>query len=200
MSQLHLIRSKVSWEAENIYEEKTDVWVMGDVAGYTSLRVAIAKAMRDKRPVLLPHQRKSNSMRLCILPAASLPIRAARLKLVERIVFFGRAPEMELIIYGNRAGYKWLSDCLKMACTRLLDDPSEHIHLDDWHDRRIVRRSVAVNIRGALSKWSRAGLQQYDTIVFDRQPTYLPAGIEYLSKESFPYRPPTAEEEPFQLR
>ena len=92
MSQLHLIRSKMACEWGTYYEEKTDVWLFGDLAGYASLQATLAEAMKSRHPVLLPHKRKSNSMRLCILPAASRPTRAPRLKLVERIVFLAVRP------------------------------------------------------------------------------------------------------------
>ncbi|MCH8073176.1 MAG: hypothetical protein IIA09_14615 [Proteobacteria bacterium] len=141
-----------------------------------------------------------NSMRVCILPAATKPEKQPRLKFVERVVFLTDSPEMELIIYGNNAGYLELAECYEYACTQYLNDPSDHMHLDDYMDRRIVRRSVALNIRGPLESWSRGGLKNYGAFVFERQSTYVPDDIEYLTKKLRPYYDPVPGEMPFVLR
>ena len=58
----------------------------------------------------------------------------------------------------------------------------------------------ARNIQAALSKWSRRGLQNYGSLVFGRQCTYLPSDIQHLSQDSFPYEQPVPGKPPFLLR
>lgn len=201
MSELHLIRSKTVCEMPSCYEEKTEVLVFGDVAGYQALQEALRAAMSTgqiTRPSSLGIDR--NSMRVCILPASATARRHPQLKLIERIVFVERSPEMELVIYGNAAGYSWLIDAIEQAATTYLGDPSEHIHLDDFNDPRMVRRSVAMNIRGALRSWSRDELEHYAALVFDRQPTYLPSNIGHLTRATCPYEYPVPGTNPYILR
>jgi hypothetical protein len=201
MSEVHLIRAKMAYQTSDYYEEKTDVWLFGDVSGYRSLQETIRRASaghRLQRPAC--GGAGSNSMRACILRPSSSPRHQPRLKLVERIVFLDKAPEMELIVYGNDAGYEWLNEMLDRAFTDYLDDPSEHVHVDDHRGGPVVRRSVALNIRGAVGSWSREALGDYASFVFDRQPTYLPSDIGYLTKALCPYEDPTAGEFPFTLR
>jgi len=45
-------------------------------------------------------------MRAVITPAATKPSKSPRIKILERIVFRTARPQMELVIHGNRAGYR----------------------------------------------------------------------------------------------
>ena len=185
--QLHLIRNEMAYEAPEFYEAKTDVWVFGDVAGYRYLVRRLEAASNSRKNIHLIHCSKpGNGMRVVLLPAATKP-RSARLRLVERIVFLTDTPEMELVIRANRAGYQRLAAIVEDIAKCGIDNPMDHRHVDDMEDRWVVKRSVALNIRGPVRKWSKKALGDCGHFVFDRLPTFIPRGIEYLSRETWPY-------------
>ncbi|HEY3245051.1 MAG TPA: hypothetical protein VGM03_17045 [Phycisphaerae bacterium] len=185
MKHLYFIRAATAKHCWDIYDANTDVWVFGDVAGYRYMRSCLRRAQGSSRNLRLhKFDPRSHSMRVIVVPAARIPMRAPRLKAIERIVFIESRPEMELVIYGNRAGYDRLSAAFERMIAGGSDGPHDHEHVDD---NLLVPRSVYLNIRGPLSRWSRSRLGSYAQMVYQRQPTHLPPGIEYLTAEVWPY-------------
>ena len=129
---LRFIRQYSTLDTSWQFEMKTDVWVFSDLAGLSYLKKSIAKAMKTKQNFYLDEVEKDSvSMQCVILPALKKPATKPRLKIVERKIFKNAAPEMELVILGNKAGYKKLVSELNIAIKQYLDNPTEHVHIDD---------------------------------------------------------------------
>ncbi len=168
--RLYFIRLKMCWDTPDYYERRTDVWVFGDVAGYANFIEQLGRAKTLTTNIHVDCSRKPpNSMRVVITPAQRR-LRKPRVKIVERAVLCGGSFEMELVIAGNAAGYSWLS--------RVFRNVSDHDHVDDitCYDR-VEPRSVALNIREPLKRWSRKGLEYHDSLVHVRQASFLPGGL-----------------------
>jgi hypothetical protein len=131
-------------------------------------------------------------MRAIVLPALRKPA-ASRLRLVERIVFRTDRPQMELVICGNVAGYRRLIATIA-SLLRKWPDPMEHVHVEDGQDAWVVKRSVALNIRGALRRWSRAGMSDYAEFVSRPTRHTLPPDIANMEGRLDPYQLPTPKE------
>ena len=193
MKRLYLIRSIATVEAVDCYESKTGVYVFGDVAGYRYFADCLCRAGRSKQCVDISEIPKgSTSMRAVITPAANRPRVLPRLKLLERIVFRTAHPEMELIIHGNKSAYQWFAALLRKMVRTTKDDLWDHIHLDDCVNGWIVKRSVSLNIRSPLRKWTNNALGPFAETVRTRGEHYLPPCVEHVTKESFPYELPHA--------
>jgi hypothetical protein len=191
MKNLHFIRSITVMEDDDYYESKTDVCVFGDLGGYAYLCDVLREARDGGGAIKLSEiPRRSNSMHVVILPAATHPLRAPRLKLIERIVFARRAPVMELIVYGNRAGYNKLGALVAELADSRAGVPLDHFHVDDWTDDWVVKRSVALNIRGPLKTWSRHALGSYATAIYERSRHYIPDDIGYLHPRPYEFPDP----------
>lgn len=151
---LYFIRQTTMYDPETCFEIWTDIWVFGDIRGYSYVRTAILNAKGASKPLRLdaiPHH--SHSMRVLVLPADRGTSVRPRVKLIERLIWDRDRLNMELVIYGNRPGYDRLAAVFQHSIDNP-DDPSEHQHLDDApvRGRWIVPRSVSLNVRNPLSE------------------------------------------------
>ena len=90
---------------------------------------------------------------------------------------------MELVISGNRAGYKLFASEIEDFVKNAENDTSDHIHFDDlsrWQ-RWIVKRSVALNMRGPLKKWDVKQLHEngHDYFLKRKLPDTIPTDMHY---------------------
>ncbi|MFO0840536.1 MAG: hypothetical protein U1D55_18670 [Phycisphaerae bacterium] len=189
LRHIYFIRGQMAYECPDYFESKTDVWILGDLDGYQYFCDALHSARRTRRNQHLtgvdPH---SHSMRVVILPAARAPRVPARLKVIERVVFATVKPEMELVIYGNAAGYQLLAGNLTRMMRECADNPELHTHLDDdGVEPCLVKRSVSLDIRGPLRRWGQGAGECWERMVYSRQATYLPADVEDLTADILPY-------------
>jgi hypothetical protein len=201
MPQFHLIRLTASIDTMWQWETRTDVWIIGDVDGYRLFQARLIEAIDAQTNIHLDFiESCKTSMQCVILPAAVRPKTRPKLKLIERKAFKHDEPEMELIIYGNQAGYKILAAEFDVAILHMVDLPDHHIHIEDWWTSWVVKRSVSMNIRGPFSEWHPDRLQGHKHLVYERQDTYLPDNCDYMVKEHWPYEEPVAGESPYILR
>jgi len=179
-------------------DEKTDVWVFGDVAGYEYFHNELLRAARRKRRLveLSEIPRTSKSMRVVLVPAAPPLPKRPKMKIAERIVFHRRRPQMELILYANPAGFRRLAAIVDHLLNVAIDCPWDHEHVDDWYDRWIVKRSVSLNIRGPVRRWTRRALAEYADTVFKGTKHYLPEDIQWMEPKDNPYEPPSPKTHP----
>jgi hypothetical protein len=192
---LALLRSRTTLIADDYYEEKTEVWILGDKKGYTEFS-SILKALPIGGQSLAVSYRKRFGMMLILIPAVATSCKAQKLRIIERIVFKSRKPQMELIICGNTKGFRQLAEIIDTLIINSLDKPEDHIHIDDWFDQWVVKRSIALNIRGPVTKWTQDALGEYDSMITSGGNHPLPENIKYLSKKSMPYKIPTYGESP----
>ena len=171
--ELRFIRQKCMWSCSDYYETITDVWVFGDVAGYRYFQDCLRTAGKAKNNLHVQVAPKSNSMRVLVVPPADRPAKTPRLRMVERIVLAEREPEMELVIYGNAAGYEFLADCFECELESGVDNPYSHTHVDQ-NCPQLVQRSISLNIRGPLLRWNKKALRDWANVALTRQQTYLP--------------------------
>ena len=183
---LALKRSRTVWMDELYYEEKTEIWVFGDEHGYCNLARVLRSVCSRNQTVDISNGIRSNGMSLLLIPASE-PVARARIKMFERIVFKKTKPQMELVIYGNAKGFCRLAEIFDRLVVTSLDDPVNHEHVNDWFDRWVVKKSVSLNIRGPVRKWSRKSLGDYYETARKPGEYYLPSNIEYLDRESLPY-------------
>src|SRR5438445_8955686 len=159
MPNLAFIRSVLSFDCWDYYESKTDVWVFGDVEGYALLEQKIRLAVHSKENIHLNLTREHPvSMEVVIVPATRTIKTKARVKFVERFVRYAGRPNMELVIFGNKAGLMYVAGRVKHVVREYKGNPSEHIHLDDVNDPQVVPRSVSLNLRAPFQKWSSKNL------------------------------------------
>lgn len=184
--QLRFIRLSACWACPDYFEETTDVWVFGDIAGYRYFQTCLERAKGARCNVHVQVTPRSNSMRVVIVPAAGKPPRQTRLKLIERIVCAGSKPEMELVIYGNARGYDFLASRFEREIGEGVDDPCSHTHVDR-DNPELVQRSVSLNIRGPLLHWSKNKLGDHVDMAYKRAPTYLPDEAKHWDARSDPY-------------
>lgn len=168
--RLYFIRLKMCFDTPDYYERRTDVWVFGDVAGYAYFVEQLNLAKKSTANIHVNCSKKPpNSMRVVITPAQRR-LRTPRVKIVERVVLAADSFEMELVIAGNAAGYSWLS--------RLFMNVGDHDHVDDIKCYDLVEpRSVGLNVREPLKRWSRKGLEYQESLVYERQASFLPGGL-----------------------
>ena len=188
MIHLAFIRSSTCYDCWDYYECKTDVWVFGDVGGYQYLRQEIFKASKATDNIYLTILDKhSTSMRGVILPAKKIKTQKPRLKFIERFVSDESGTNMELVIYGNLAGYQYLAETIETLIKKYAGNPSEHIHLDDQSDPYIIARSVSLNLRGPLHKWRKQNMEEYANLVYNKSNYFIPPNLEYRFQEKEEY-------------
>jgi hypothetical protein len=173
---LHFIRGTATFDPQTCFETWTDVWVFGDVRGYEYTRSMILNGKGTKKAIRLDQiSRASHSMRVTILPAERHSSNRSRVKLVERLIWDRDRLNMELVIYGNPAGYDRLAAVFQQAVEEC-GDPSSHWHVDDSpaRGRWVLPRSVSLNVHRPLSNWNLESLGTFKTIVTDRQEAFLP--------------------------
>jgi len=192
---LALLRSRTSWACDDFYEEKTEVCVFGDEEGYRSL-AGILRCVGDRYDAISVSYNAGHwGMALLLIHAPEPPVRA-KVKICERITLKDRKPGMELVIYGNVKGFTRLAKMVDNLVITALNNPAEHCHVDDWHDRWVVKRSVSLNIRGPVSNWDKQHLGDYYALTRECGKHYLPHDIEHLFQSDLPYRVPVPGESP----
>ena len=183
-----------SWVTEEYFETQTAAVVFGDVRGYEYLRDSLLRARTSASCIDLSEiPQRSNSMRVVLTPAPSDDKRTARLKLIERIVFRKAAPEMETVLHGNRKGYDRLAQTVTDLLAKSVDRLHDHEHVDDLTCPWVMKRSIGLNIRGPVARWSRKAVAAYQNVIFEKGKHYLPDDIGYLDRQSFPYQVPSSD-------
>jgi hypothetical protein len=187
MRNLHFIRAKTVCAMERLYEELTDVWVFGDINGYRYFIDCIGQAKTTPKNVHFTELDFSlNTMRVVILPSASLPRKAPRLRIVERLINMGTGPQMELVIHGNAGGYDFLIKQVESSIEAADKEPESHSHVGQ-DTPPLVGRNISLTIRAPLWKWSLDGLGNYRSMVESRGPWYLPPSAD---AHAWKYREP----------
>lgn len=198
--KIKFIRLYMALDTEWEYEEKTDVWVFGDVKGYRYFQSKIHEAVNSTSNTHLEIIEKcGNSMQCVILPALDKPAKRPRIKFLERKIFKHDMPEMELIILGNSAGLEKLISEFDNIIEKGVDDLKDHYHFDDNDDKWIAKRSIALNVRGPLSAWDASNFQGYDSLILNKQESYMAVDWEKMTKELWEYKEPVSGEFPFRL-
>lgn len=185
---LYFIRSITTVVSECLYEAKTDVYMFGDIAGFSYFLDCLDNAKRGKT-VNIRAPARSNGMPALVLSTNTASAARARVRFFERIIFRRSRPEMEFVVFGNRAGYQRLADAIRRVMGHTTEPLDAHVHLDDDLDSWIARRSIALNVRAPLQNWNRKALGSYSTAIFGKNNHRLPSGISYLSP--WPYKLPT---------
>lgn len=176
---------------DDYYESKTDVCVFGDRKGYDYLIARLASAKTAKQPVRVADiVRVENSMQAVVLPARKIAGNRPRLKLWERIIFERGKPAMELVMCGNRAGYNRLAGIVRSLAIHGGPPLLDHSHVDDWVDDWVIKRSVSLNVRAPLAKWSRASLDYYADAIYGPNPYRLPPPEDINYLKPWPYTLP----------
>jgi len=158
---VNLIRSTEELESQYRYEMKTDVWVFADRAGY-------GRVIEQWREDLVPGElvplagipEDSPGMHGTALLVPSRGTGRPALRAIERPVCWRGRWRMQLILAGNRAGFARLAEIAGAAMATGLG-PCDHWHCNDEDDRWVVKRSVSLNFRGAVTGWDAVGLQEY---------------------------------------
>lgn len=199
MKHLTFIRCSTAFHCWDYYEQKTEVWVLGDVAGFRYFARKLAAATTSRGSVHLdvydPH---FAGMCVLVLPAARTDMRRPRLKLIERFVRYRGQPKMELVIHGNQKGYELIANLLLKLCESTQGSPADHVHLDDHSCKYLVKRSVSLNIRAPLLNWSRKNLLEYVDLVYPKQPNAsLPADLAHPAQAPKQYERISAEHSDF---
>jgi len=196
MRHLVFIRSITSWDPYQ--DQRTNVLVYGDVAGYEYFHSELLRTSRRSRRLveLSEIPRRSKSMRVVLVPAEPPVPSRPKMKIAEWLVYRTRRPEMELIFYANPAGFRRLAAIVRRLLNESIDDPWDHEHVDDWYDRWIVKRSVSLNIRGPVRRWTRRALAEHAETAFGGTSHYLSEDAEGMKPEDYPYEPPSPKTHP----
>jgi hypothetical protein len=180
MPHVTFVRSLSTIQSEQIYDFKTEAVVFGDVEGYRVIARLLRRAQTARR-VLNLHDAAAGTPvgMLCAIIPADRQLDGVRLKLIERLVFVKRRPKMELVIHGTQIAYERLATVFELMISHSTDIPQDHTHVGDWSDQWtkegwMVPRSVSVNIRGPLEKWTKTGLQEYEQFVYHSTRFTLP--------------------------
>jgi hypothetical protein len=86
---------------------------------------------------------------------------------------------MELILHGTQSAYDRLAKVFEQMISDSTGIPQDHAHVGDWSDQWtkecwVVPRSVSLNIRGPLVRWSKAGLEEDRDFVYQASKFTLP--------------------------
>jgi len=204
MPKLLLERCESSFETDSEFRKRTEVLIWGDVAAYKHLQSLFQKACHSRNNVHVDIIKPcETSMQCVILPAARAPRKRPKLKISERKIYCRREPEMELIFYGNTAGYGLISDIFGGMLDWALNKPGEHTHVDDWgFPAMIDPYGVILNIRGPVLQWNRKNLAEYAPFLAKpkREAWYYPDPWELKNPRQEKYQEPIAGKDPFVLR
>jgi hypothetical protein len=184
MSNLFLIREATGIECEYYYDQKTDVWFLGDVQGYKIFLNRLRSAITAKRNLHLWSLAKYEcNMLLSILPPIVNKNKRPQMRFWERLVFYKGKPWMELVISGNLLGYKHFISKVELFLKNPADDTSSHNHFDDQTEQRnwIKTRSVSLNLRGPVKKWNAKKLQEngHDSYLERKLPETIPMDLNW---------------------
>jgi hypothetical protein len=180
MATLIFIRNSCTYDCWDYYDKKTEVWVFGDLDGYNLFRQDILLAVTKTTNTHIPFlDRNPISMRGIILPAQVKYRQFARIKLIERFVTYDGNPSMELVIAGNEKGYHYLAEKLAFLINSENGNVEEYIKFDDLTDPAVVKRSVALNVRAPLKKWSVKKLGEYAVLLKKKSEYFIPLELQY---------------------
>jgi hypothetical protein len=175
MKHIYFIRSYTNYYNCDYYEQKTDIWIFGDIEGYKYLVDNLKNAKGSEKNIRLQElDFRSNTMNVVILKPGYNSIKQPRLKFAERIIFVNNKPEVELIIFGNKNGYDFLINTFNDFINDSRENLEDHLHLDDQDNKEIVKRSISLNIRDALKKWDKKKLKLYRDFIYENKKKYLP--------------------------
>ena len=183
--RIYFIRELCAVHADMYYEQRTGVCIAGDVAGYNEFCECLETCAASGKVLHIAHiPQRSNSMLAVVIPSTHGPFDSPRIKVVERVVFCRATPRMQLMFVGNPPGLRRLSCVVRDISNDSADSIFAHVDLDDLVDSWIVPRSVAVNIRAPLRKWSKAGLHELAPTIYSRTDYFFPNDVDYLSASS----------------
>ncbi len=183
MKHIYFIRSYTGYFDCDYYEQKTDVWVFGDIDGYRYLINNLKKAKDSQKNIrLLELNFNSNTMNVVILQSAYNSTKQPRVKFAERVIFDNDKPEMELIIFGNKKGYDFLIKTFNDFIRDSRENLEDHLHLDDQYNKELVKRSISLIIRDPLIKWNKSKLNIYKDFIFDKGKKYMPYDLIHYKK------------------
>lgn len=184
---LFFVRDQFSEDVTVCISDKTEVCVYGDVNGYKYFVRCLERAKTSKRIFHLKElDFRSHTMYCTILPAYR-ELKAARVKMIERVVFVGRQPKVELIIYGTERGYDYMIKNLEAFITTTTEDQKCHWHFDDFHFPMLIKRSVNMQITDPLKSWTKEKVLPWVwTAIYDAPlPTHLPEATKYCDPEPY---------------
>lgn len=177
MNNIFFIRGKTIIDSPIEYESLTDIWLFGDIDGYNYLIKCLTQQIKNNKPVrMLPKNKVS--MSVLILSATTIPKKSPRLIIKERLIRLNSENRMEMILFGNMKGYKYLISRIKIMIKNSSNDLSNHIHID-YHDKALIQRSISLNIREPLSEWKPNLLGVYKKMIYQRDEDFLP-NIKFL--------------------
>ena len=174
--------------------------MFGDVEGYRVVASLLRRALTGRQVLNVQKLARGALVgKLCAITPADRRVDGVQLKLIERLVYVRRRPKMELIIHGTQEAYERLAMLFETMIFESTDIPQDHVHVGDWSDQWvkegwIVPRSVSLNIRGPLSKWTKRGLQEYDHFVYRATSFTLPEEYDRFPE---PYTKASARSNPW---
>jgi len=180
---LHLVRNITPTISEYGYFAKTEVWAFGDRQGYIDLIADLDRARKTRDAIHVAAIPRSSRGMLCVvLPATNFRTRRSALRIIERTVFVRGEPAMQVVLCGNRRAYSRLAGIVRDAIAAE-GDPVEHWHCNDDYTEWIEKRSIALNLRGAVKGWGRKQLNNYFDFVRSGGNHRLPENFDYLRDE-----------------
>ncbi len=138
------IRRSMTFDMSNYYATNTDVWVFGSPTQYS----AFAKLLSSHTGSIRIAADERGGMDLLILAAAQ-HVTHDFVVIHERLVHQNGRFNMELIVGGSNAGFKFLTNAFRKLVRRHAGDPDDHIHIDSTDDL-LIQPSVFLNIRGPI--------------------------------------------------
>ncbi len=203
---LYFIRDEFLSDPYIAIDDRTEVLLFGDLAGFQYLQDCLLKAQTSTRCVHLTHLDMRTFTMSCTILPAQRSVKRARLKFLERLIFVGRQPRIEFLIYGTLAGYRSLSRTLQATIRRTDEDVEKHFHLDNRFDRSIASGSINLQVCQPLRVWKPDKLPRYVHKMIYHKPngTFQLNSSRYQYELSHPvrYKAPNPNEDPvaFSLR
>lgn len=171
-----------SWE---YYDLKTDVVILGDVAGYKYLLSLVEQATRLVSNERVSQSLLPNSMQMVITGAVEGKDEP-KLRIIERPIVMNGRGNMEVVIMGGKAAYCKLQAILQDLIERPSNDVSHHVHIDD-SDGFLLPRSISLNIRQPMEVWNPKKLENWTYLLDGKTANYFPAELDYMVKNPEPY-------------
>ena len=134
----------MTFDMPNYYATNTDVWVFGSPPQYS----VFAKLLSSHTDSIRIPADERGGMDLLILAVAQHVTRDF-IVMHERLVHQNGRFNMELIVGGSNAGFKFLTNAFRKLVRRHAGDPDDHIHIDSTDDL-LIQPSVFLNIRGPI--------------------------------------------------
>jgi hypothetical protein len=177
MKHLYFIRCGNHYFEGDFLDGGSTVIVLGDIAGYKYFIASLKKAETSKANVSLDEIRRGPPrMPVVILPCSPLPRHAPRVRFVQRLIYPSGKPEIELVIFGNRPGYRLVAETFQYAIDHNAENWDAHEHLDEDLCAFVEKRSVKLNIRGPFRRWTKKNT--HANLASVKSPAFLPAEID----------------------